>query len=100
VLKTLLQKIFGAGRNSAGAALASVLWQHSTEGRTSVENWIGSAIEGSSFSGLLTRVEIGHKRIGSAGKAASSHAGAIAAKSTANELRAAASAAGREGRGN
>jgi hypothetical protein len=34
VLKTLLQKIFGAGRNSAGAALASVLWQHSTEGRT------------------------------------------------------------------
>jgi hypothetical protein len=28
---------------------------------------IGSTIEGSSFSGLLTRVEIGHIRIGSAG---------------------------------
>jgi hypothetical protein len=30
-------------------------------------SWIGSTIEGSSFSGLLTRVEIGHIRIGSAG---------------------------------
>jgi hypothetical protein len=28
---------------------------------------MGSTIEGSSFSGLLTRVEIGHIRIGSAG---------------------------------
>jgi hypothetical protein len=28
---------------------------------------IGSTIDGSSFSGLLTRVEIGHIRIGSAG---------------------------------
>jgi hypothetical protein len=28
---------------------------------------IGSMIEGSSFSGLLTRVEIGHIRMGSAG---------------------------------
>jgi hypothetical protein len=34
-------------------------------------NSIGSAIEGSSFSGLLTRVEIGHIRIGSAGTRAS-----------------------------
>src|SRR5215467_8333583 len=33
----------------------------------SVESWIGSTIEGSSFSGLLTRVEIGHIRIKSAG---------------------------------
>jgi hypothetical protein len=32
-----------------------------------VLNSIGSTIEGSSFSGLLTRVEIGHIRIGSAG---------------------------------
>ena len=31
------------------------------------DNSIGSTIEGSSFSGLLTRVEIGHIRIGSAG---------------------------------
>jgi hypothetical protein len=31
------------------------------------DNSIGSRIEGSSFSGLLTRVEIGHIRIGSAG---------------------------------
>jgi hypothetical protein len=29
------------------------------------DNSIGSRIEGSSFSGLLTRVEIGHIRIGS-----------------------------------
>jgi hypothetical protein len=28
---------------------------------------MGSTIEGSPFSGLLTRVEIGHMRIGSAG---------------------------------
>jgi hypothetical protein len=28
---------------------------------------MGSTIDGSSFSGLLTRVEIGHMRIGSAG---------------------------------
>ena len=28
---------------------------------------LGSTIEGSSFSGLLTRVDIGHIRIGSAG---------------------------------
>jgi hypothetical protein len=32
-----------------------------------VVNSIGSTIEGSSFSGLLTRIEIGHVRIGSAG---------------------------------
>jgi hypothetical protein len=32
-----------------------------------VANSIGSTIEGLSFSGLLTRVEIGHIRIGSAG---------------------------------
>ena len=32
-----------------------------------VANSIGSTIEGSSFSGLLTRVEIGHIRMGSAG---------------------------------
>ena len=32
-----------------------------------VVNSIGSTIEGSSFSGLLTRVEIGHIRMGSAG---------------------------------
>jgi hypothetical protein len=32
-----------------------------------VANTTGSTIEGSSFSGLLTRVEIGHIRIGSAG---------------------------------
>jgi hypothetical protein len=32
-----------------------------------VSNSIGSMIEGSSFPGLLTRVEIGHIRIGSAG---------------------------------
>jgi hypothetical protein len=32
-----------------------------------VANAIGSTIEGSSFSGLLTLVEIGHIRIGSAG---------------------------------
>jgi hypothetical protein len=31
------------------------------------DNSIGSTIVGSSFSGLLTRVEIGHMRIGSAG---------------------------------
>ena len=35
---------------------------------------IGSIIDGSSLSGLLTRVEIGHIRIGSAGNVASSHA--------------------------
>jgi len=29
---------------------------------------LGSSIDGSSFSGLLTRVEIGHIRISSAGK--------------------------------
>jgi hypothetical protein len=33
----------------------------------SVVSWTGSSIEGSSFSGLLTRVEIGHIRISSAG---------------------------------
>jgi hypothetical protein len=33
----------------------------------SLDRLIGSTIEGSSFSGLLTRVEIGHIRIGSAG---------------------------------
>jgi hypothetical protein len=33
----------------------------------SAASWIGSTIAGSSFSGLLTRVEIGHIRIGSAG---------------------------------
>jgi len=32
----------------------------------SVVTWIGSSIEGSSFSGLLTRVEIGHIRFSSA----------------------------------
>ena len=32
-----------------------------------VANAIGSTIEGSSFSGLLTRVEIGHIRMGVAG---------------------------------
>jgi hypothetical protein len=32
-----------------------------------VANSIGSTIEGLSFSGLLTRVETGHIRIGSAG---------------------------------
>ena len=32
-----------------------------------VANAIGSTMEGSSFSGLLTRVEIGHIRIGSVG---------------------------------
>jgi hypothetical protein len=31
------------------------------------DNSIGSTIDGSSFSGLLTRFEIGHIRIGSAG---------------------------------
>ena len=31
------------------------------------DNSIGSTIDGSSFSGLLTRVEIGHIRMGSAG---------------------------------
>src|SRR6516225_7567794 len=31
------------------------------------DNSIGSMIDGSSFSGLLTRVEIGHIRVGSAG---------------------------------
>jgi hypothetical protein len=36
---------------------------------------MGSRIEGSSFSGLFTRVEIGHMRIGSAGTAASDRAG-------------------------
>jgi hypothetical protein len=34
-----------------------------------VVNSIGSTIEGSSFSGLLTRVEIGHIRISPGGKA-------------------------------
>jgi malonyl CoA-acyl carrier protein transacylase len=34
---------------------------------------IGSRIEGSSFSGLLTRVEIGHIRFGSAGTAVAKH---------------------------
>ena len=34
---------------------------------TEVAKPIGSTIEGSSFSGLLTRVQIGHIRIGSAG---------------------------------
>jgi hypothetical protein len=33
----------------------------------SLANWTGSTIEGSSFSGLLTRVEIGQIRIKSAG---------------------------------
>src|SRR6516165_2479249 len=33
----------------------------------SLANWTGSTIEGSSFSGLLTRVEIGHIRIRPAG---------------------------------
>jgi hypothetical protein len=33
-----------------------------------VANSIGSTMEGLSFSGLSTRVEIGHIRIGSAGK--------------------------------
>jgi len=32
------------------------------------DNWIGSTIEASSFSGLLTRLDIGHIRIGSDGK--------------------------------
>jgi hypothetical protein len=36
-------------------------WAYATD------NSIGSTIEGSSFSGLLTRVEIGHIRIGWAG---------------------------------
>ena len=35
---------------------------------TAMANSIGSTIDGSSFSGLLTWVEIGHIRIGSAGK--------------------------------
>jgi hypothetical protein len=39
------------------------------------DNAIGSRIEGSSFSGLLTRVEIGHIRIGSAGNTRSRSAG-------------------------
>jgi hypothetical protein len=33
-----------------------------------VANWIGSTIEGSSCSDLLTRIENGHIRMGSAGK--------------------------------
>jgi hypothetical protein len=35
---------------------------------TETFNVIGSMIEGSSFSGMFTRVEIGHIRIGSDGK--------------------------------
>jgi hypothetical protein len=35
--------------------------------RYAADNLIGSTIDGSSFSGLFTRVEIGHIRIGSAG---------------------------------
>jgi hypothetical protein len=35
---------------------------------TSVASSIGLTIEGSSFSGLLTRGEVGHMRIGLAGK--------------------------------
>ena len=40
---------------------------------TTAQTWplIGSTIDGSSFSGLLTRVEIGHMRIGSAETVAS-----------------------------
>ena len=40
-----------------------------------VANSIGSKIDGSSFSGLLTRVEIGHIRIGSEGSVASDRLG-------------------------
>jgi hypothetical protein len=47
---------------------------------TSTASSIGSTIEGSSFSGLLTRVEIGHIRIRSARKVALSHAGRFVAK--------------------
>jgi hypothetical protein len=42
---------------------------------TSLANVTGSTIEGSSFSGLLTRVEIGHIRIGSAWLGAAFHWG-------------------------
>jgi hypothetical protein len=70
------KKFLVPGEDSAVGALASVLRKHSTEGRTpDAAARRHSAIEGSSFSGLLTRVEIDHMRIGSAGKAASSHAG-------------------------
>jgi hypothetical protein len=45
---------------------------HSVEKHYAAEvaNAIGSMIDGSSFSGLLTRVDIGHIRIGSAGTVA------------------------------
>jgi hypothetical protein len=41
---------------------------HGRSYAASVASSVGSRIEGSSFSGLLTRVEIGHIRIRSAGK--------------------------------
>jgi hypothetical protein len=38
-----------------------------TDAAYAADNSMGSTIEGSSFSGLLTRVEVDHIRIGSAG---------------------------------
>jgi hypothetical protein len=51
----------------------------------SVASSIGSTIEGSSFSGLLTRVEIGHIRIKS-GRELSSQGAARAARRVAADL--------------
>jgi hypothetical protein len=48
---------------------------HELSYAASVAGSTGSTMDGSSFSGLLTRVEIGHMRIGSAGKGRIKHAG-------------------------
>ena len=56
--------IFGRGnRREAVVACPFRIWPS----YAAVIGSIGSTIERSSFSGLLTRVEIGHVRIGSAG---------------------------------
>ena len=49
--------------------MLSTVRDHGGEASTmyAADNLIGSTIDGSSFSGLFTRVEIGHIRIGSAG---------------------------------
>ena len=53
--------MLGRRRNIAGIGLTCVIRAYATD------NSIGRRIDGSSFPGLVTRVEIGHIRIGTAG---------------------------------
>jgi hypothetical protein len=56
-----------SSRSSNSVVFLGSAWPKRGRYAASVVNSTGSRIEGSSFSGLLTRVEIGHIRIRSAG---------------------------------